>query len=413
MAIESCVTYPAHSAFLIVREPLIEICKIFVGAEEAEKLPAPDPQAAAVILHQFIFWTDGKLRNQHQSRYFANAAQGEGEVDQQDNSLWIYKDYDELKLDLLDLFGRNKIIENVQWLVLAGYLKRRTNPRYRWDKTLQYSVDVEFVQSRIDGLREFENKLSAVLNQTTEECKNKRAIPKKTTKKTEKKEKKTASVPVGTPAAPSTDWPQYIPVKYLSQSNENSARDENQAPPQRDAKNTTTAPNPVAPAPSPVAAAGPAEKPAKPARKPSRTAMIIDGMWGKSVSGGLLPMLMGNAKRKPWADYNIEGGMTEIEIFAFARSYRQQNPGLNLPEQAPKVWAAIESFRNAAEYEKWMGEAERQIHNYFPRESDIPQAVPTPDEELATPEDLAAFRQQLLNSSLGDVLGHFFKDEAK
>lgn len=185
MAKESCVTYPANGVFLMVREPLIAICKIPVGNEEGDKKPAPDPQAAAIILHQFIFWTDGKLSNQHQSRYHTAAAESEGVADQQDNSLWIYKDYDELKLDLLDLFGRNKIIDNVQWLVMAGYLKRRTNPRYRWDKTLQYSVDIECVQHQIDALPKFKIKLSIVPNQTIERGKNKRAIPEKTTKKKE------------------------------------------------------------------------------------------------------------------------------------------------------------------------------------------------------------------------------------
>jgi hypothetical protein len=185
MSKESCVTYPANSIFLMVRDPLISICKLPMDNEAVGKKSAPDPQAAAIILHKFIYWTDGKMDLQHQTRYKDAAAASAGEVNQEDNGLWIYKDYDELKLDLLDLFGRNKIIDNVQWLVAAGYLKRRTNPRYRWDKTLQYLVDIDLVQSQIDALPKFKIKLSIVPNQTIETGKNKRAIPKKTTKKEE------------------------------------------------------------------------------------------------------------------------------------------------------------------------------------------------------------------------------------
>ena len=140
-------------------------------------------------MHQFIYWTNSKLDLQHQRRYYVEVAESDELVDELDHVPWIYKDYDELKVDLLGLFGRNKIIDNVQWLVLAGYLKRRTNPKYRWDKTLQYAVDVDCVQSRIDALPSFKNKLSSVSNQTHESGKNKSAIPENTTEKTTKKKK--------------------------------------------------------------------------------------------------------------------------------------------------------------------------------------------------------------------------------
>ncbi len=180
MAKESCIIYPAQSELVIIREPLMAICQIPVTNEEGKKTIAPDPQAAAAILSQFIFWTDGKLRDTHQSRYHAAAAATEQKENRQDYSLWIYKTYDELKIDLLDLFGRNKIIDNVQWLIAAGYLKCRTNPRYRWDKTLQYSVDIELVQTRINAAPSFKFKLSSVPKQPIESAKNKRAIPENT-----------------------------------------------------------------------------------------------------------------------------------------------------------------------------------------------------------------------------------------
>lgn len=200
---------------------------------------------------------------------------------------------------------------------------------------------------------------------------------------------------------------------------EMSARAENGA--NRLSKDTAT----TSPSPSPLPAADvksaqafsagmkddvPADKGTK-KRKPNRTAQIIDSVWGKGVSGGLLPMLMGRAKRKPHADYNIEDGMTEIEIFAFSRWYRKQNPGLNMPEIPYKVHDSIESFRNAMDYDGWMDEGERYILGYFPKEE---TATAVLGEERATPEEIITFKQQiaeqLVASGLDGMFGDLFDD---
>jgi DNA-binding MarR family transcriptional regulator len=139
-------------------------------------------------------------------------------------------------------------------------------------------------------------------------------------------------------------------------------------------------------------------------RKPNHTALVINTVWGKAVSGGLLPMLMGNAKKAPWKDHNIEGGMTEIEIFAFSRWYKKHNPGMNLVEQPHKVWAAVQSFRDAIDYDGWITEGEKLFPVYFPKEDAAPPVV----EERATPEEIAAFRRQIIEGGLQDELGGLF-----
>jgi hypothetical protein len=145
-------------------------------------------------------------------------------------------------------------------------------------------------------------------------------------------------------------------------------------------------------------------------RKPNRMAQIIDGMWGKGVSGALLPMLMGRAKKKPHVEYNIEGGMTEAEIVAFSRWYRKQNPGLNMPETPYKVEGAIESFRNAIDYEGWMAEGEKYLRVYFPKESTPPQLA----QQESSTEEIIAFKQQIVEqlatSGLDGMFGDLFDD---
>jgi hypothetical protein len=174
---------------------------------------------------------------------------------------------------------------------------------------------------------------------------------------------------------------------------------------------TPTTPQPPA-APAPVAvddvetfsAKLDEAKGEKAKRKPNHTALVINTVWGKAVSGGLLPMLMGNAKKAPWKDHNIEGGMTEIEIFAFSRWYKKHNPGMNLVEQPHKVWAAVQSFRDAIDYDGWITEGEKLFPVYFPKENAAPPVV----EERATPEEIAAFRRQIIEGGLQDELGGLF-----
>jgi hypothetical protein len=196
--------------------------------------------------------------------------------------------------------------------------------------------------------------------------------------------------------------------------NESSAQAENRK--QDEAKATATTPPLIAPVPPVVdeveefSAKLDEVKGEKAKRKPNRMAQIIDGMWGKGVSGALLPMLMGRAKKKPHVEYNIEGGMTEAEIVAFSRWYRKQNPGLNMPETPYKVEGAIESFRNAIDYEGWMAEGEKYLRVYFPKESTPPQLA----QQESSTEEIIAFKQQIVEqlatSGLDGMFGDLFDD---
>jgi hypothetical protein len=104
--------------------------------------------------------------------------------------------------------------------------------------------------------------------------------------------------------------------------------------------------------------------------------------------------------------------MTEAEIVAFSRWYRKQNPGLNMPETPYKVEGAIESFRNAIDYEGWMAEGEKYLRVYFPKESETPPAALV--EQKATPEEIATFKQQiaaqLATSGIDGMFGDLFDD---
>lgn len=176
----SIIQYPPESPIVIIRAALVAICP-----------DAPDPNCAAGILNQMIYWTDIRLAHADQADYFNAAAEADGLPEAMDDNLWIYKTQDDLQAELLKLFGRNKIIDTLSWLVSVGYLERRNNPRYRWDRTAQYRLVVEAVQSRISALPSFKTKRSKRGNQTIKHASlnaglpgNKPAIPEITSKTT-------------------------------------------------------------------------------------------------------------------------------------------------------------------------------------------------------------------------------------
>lgn len=204
------------------------------------------------------------------------------------------------------------------------------------------------------------------------------------------------------------DWLN-TPEPSVLEGNEKSAQDE-KAPKRGKTKTETTtplSPNSAQP-PFPVTEA--IVQPAaivkeKPPRKPNPMAQLIDKMWGRAVSGPLLPMLMGNAQKNPWKEYNIEGGMTAIEIVAFTRWYRSSYPLVKMVPSSPStVWGHVQSFRDSDVYERWMQEGEKMLPIYQPQTT-----APTPaTRSHATPEEMLAWKQQIKDLELDDVFGTLF-----
>ena len=418
MASESCIVYPAGSYYIVVRNPLISICKIAVIYEGEDKI-APDPQAAAVILNQFIYWTNSKLDDKHQSRYRRAAAASENSESDHDDSLWIYKDYDELKTDLLDLFGRNKIIDNVQWLVLSGYLKRRNNPRYRWDKTLQYAVDIDLVQSQIDALPSFKNKLSKVSNQTIESGKTKRAIPKKTTEKTEEKKEKDSPAAFAAVPDPTDSFDDENDASLFDDTGESFSVKDTENPlvqiiVETGHKNVTEnafPPAPFSPAEDAVPVKPRKAKSAKittvtdmpitdnstPApKKPSLLAVIAHN-WNKNegFAKSLIGQLLGTAKDGARGKFKITPGMTGEEIMAYGYWFRYHNPrAAGLPPKAEWLKESVEEFRAESDYADHMARGADDLARFMAPADDTP-AEPAEERIILPLAEVEAYMQSL------------------
>jgi hypothetical protein len=107
----------------------------------------------AIILNQFIYWIE---RMKDTDRYILEekerALKEQLEVSMDESNGWIYKTAEELNEELMVGMSKATIGKYINQLVEAGYLSKRNNPKYKWDKTLQYRVDLVKVQKDLAKL---------------------------------------------------------------------------------------------------------------------------------------------------------------------------------------------------------------------------------------------------------------------
>ena len=187
----SVIPHSKSEQLVIIREDYLAICA--------------GNHCAAAILNVFEYWTNVKIAHQSQAEALNSAAESAGDKPTQDTELWIYKSQKQLKDELLSAYGENKIGEALKMLQSLGYLETRTNPNYRWDKTIQYRLHIENVitalQNYADGVFIF--KQSTSQNQRLETIKSKEAIPETTTETTTEEGEREQPPPQNENAIPS------------------------------------------------------------------------------------------------------------------------------------------------------------------------------------------------------------------
>ena len=101
----------------------------------------------ALILNQFIYWIE---RMHDTYKYILEekerALKHEMEVSIDESKGWVYKTAEELNEELMIGMSVPTIRKYIKQLVEKGYLIQRRNPKYKWDKTMQYRVDLYKVQ---------------------------------------------------------------------------------------------------------------------------------------------------------------------------------------------------------------------------------------------------------------------------
>lgn len=107
----------------------------------------------ALILNQFIYWTERMFdTDKYIKEERERASKYEEDVNIDECNGWIYKKASDLNDELMVGMSNPTIGKYITQLVEAGYLTQRRNPKYKWDKTLQYRVDMYKVQKDLGKL---------------------------------------------------------------------------------------------------------------------------------------------------------------------------------------------------------------------------------------------------------------------
>ena len=126
---ESCIKHPARNPTVVLRADYLRLCD--------------GDHCAAMILSQHEHWHNVRLENLQQAREHNKAAVRGSEQPTQDVELWVYQAQLAMKGQLMGLFGDKAITTGYKTILDKGFLQKRTNPRFTWDKTLQYLFMVD------------------------------------------------------------------------------------------------------------------------------------------------------------------------------------------------------------------------------------------------------------------------------
>ena len=100
----------------------------------------------ALVLGQMLYWTK-TLDTVNSWIFEENKRLAESDLPQHEyNYGWIYKSAREMREDLMCAFSEDAIQRAFSTLVTKGVFMTRSNPRVRYDRTLQYRIDLVFLR---------------------------------------------------------------------------------------------------------------------------------------------------------------------------------------------------------------------------------------------------------------------------
>ena len=100
----------------------------------------------ALVLGQMLYWTK-TLDTVNNWIFEENKRLAESDLPQHEyNYGWIYKSAREMREDLMCAFSEDAIQRAFSTLVTKGVFMTRSNPRVRYDRTLQYRIDLVFLR---------------------------------------------------------------------------------------------------------------------------------------------------------------------------------------------------------------------------------------------------------------------------
>ena len=107
----------------------------------------------AIILNQFLYWTSVKKKADKMLAEEIRICIENGEdVNFKPQYGWIYKNSEELSEEIMLGLSKSNIRRHIKTLVEKGYLEERSNPRHKWDRTLQYRVNLVKLKRDLEAL---------------------------------------------------------------------------------------------------------------------------------------------------------------------------------------------------------------------------------------------------------------------
>jgi hypothetical protein len=104
----------------------------------------------ALILNQFVYWSE---RTRDFDAFLAEeAARAKSEEPADLTHGWIYKSADDLADELMGIASAGTVRRHVKTLVEVGWIDERHNPKYTWDRTLQYRPNITKIQQDLFDL---------------------------------------------------------------------------------------------------------------------------------------------------------------------------------------------------------------------------------------------------------------------
>lgn len=141
---------------------------------------------SALILRQFLYWLP-------RMNDFDDFVIEEKKLDSSQDYKhgWIYKTAKELQTEIMVSESEETVRKYLNCLVKAGWLKRQSNQKHKWDKTYQYRVNVKKIETDLNSInyslqtvlgKEFDT-IAAIFNEPTSKmytnkpkCKSKKII---------------------------------------------------------------------------------------------------------------------------------------------------------------------------------------------------------------------------------------------
>lgn len=107
----------------------------------------------AVLLNQFLYWSErvkdfDKFIEEERQRQLT----GGGYLNIEKCNGWIYKTAEELSQETMLGLTPKTIRTHIKALISNGWIDERENPKYKWDKTKQYRVNIVKLQRDLEAL---------------------------------------------------------------------------------------------------------------------------------------------------------------------------------------------------------------------------------------------------------------------